>query len=64
MIYLVGIKVFTKLHLDNGVSFPGSTIVALITCLIVIIPLAELFHRLVQEPSKLLAHKFYDFITS
>jgi peptidoglycan/LPS O-acetylase OafA/YrhL len=38
--------------------------VTFITCLVVTIPLAELFHRLVETPSKLLAHKFYDFITS
>lgn len=62
MIYLVAIKVFQSMRPHN--SFPGSVLVALITSLIVIIPLAELFYRLVQQPSKLLAHKIYDFITS
>ncbi|KAI9734049.1 MAG: hypothetical protein M1818_006987 [Claussenomyces sp. TS43310] len=63
MIYLVGIKVFAKLHHEDGISFPGSTMVTLITCLAVVIPAAELFHRLVEVPSKVFAHKFYDFIT-
>lgn len=63
MIYLVGIKVFTQLR-HNHISFPGSVTVTLITCLVVIVPLAELFYRLVEQPSKLLAHKFYNFITS
>jgi peptidoglycan/LPS O-acetylase OafA/YrhL len=38
--------------------------VALITCLVVTIPAAEVFYRLVELPSKLLAHKFFDFITA
>lgn len=63
MMYLVGITVFTQLR-DQNNSFTGSVMVTFITCLVVTIPLAELFHRLVETPSKLLAHKFYDFITS
>lgn len=64
MIYLVGIKVFTQLHHFDKVSFAGSVMVTLITCLSVIIPSAEVFYRLVELPSKVWAHKFYDFITA
>jgi peptidoglycan/LPS O-acetylase OafA/YrhL len=64
LIYVVGIRVFAKLHHDDDVSFPGATAVTLITCLAVVVPAAELFHRLVEVPSKIFAHMFYDFITS
>ena len=64
MIYIVGIKVFSKLHHDNGISFPGSATVTLITCLAVVVPAAEVFHRVIEVPSKVFAHKFSDFITS
>ncbi|KAL1970097.1 hypothetical protein VTN77DRAFT_6502 [Rasamsonia byssochlamydoides] len=63
MIYIVGIRVFTQLRRE-GLSFAGSTVVTLITCLAVTIPAAEAFYRLVELPSKVLAHRFYDFITS
>lgn len=64
MMYIVGIRVFNSLYTNHHISFGGSNMVALITCLVVTIPLAELFYRLVELPSKHLAHKFYDFITA
>jgi len=63
MIYTVGIKTFSQLRSDH-VSFGGSCMVTLITCIAVIVPLAELFYQCVEIPSKVGAHKFYDFITS
>ncbi|RFU28629.1 hypothetical protein B7463_g7696, partial [Scytalidium lignicola] len=63
MIYLVGIKTFQHL-LANHISYSGSVMVALITSLAVIIPMVELFYRLVEQPSELFAHKFYNFLTS
>ncbi|KAH8809373.1 hypothetical protein F5884DRAFT_795457 [Xylogone sp. PMI_703] len=63
IVYLVGVKTFQRLR-ENHISYEGSVMVALITSLTVIIPTAELFYRLVEQPSKLLAHKFYNFITS
>lgn len=63
LIYLVGIKVFTRTHHFDGASFPGSTIATLISCLVVTIPMAELFYRVIEVPSKVVAHKFFDFIT-
>jgi peptidoglycan/LPS O-acetylase OafA/YrhL len=64
MIYVVGIRVFAQLHHVDGVDFPAATVVTLITCLAVVVPAAELFHRVVEVPSKIFAHKFYDFITN
>ncbi|KAJ9314231.1 hypothetical protein DTO271D3_5460 [Paecilomyces variotii] len=64
MMYIVGIRVFESLYTKHHISFGGSNMVALITCLVVTIPLAELFYRLVELPSKHLAHKFYEFITA
>jgi peptidoglycan/LPS O-acetylase OafA/YrhL len=63
MIYTVGIKTFSQLR-SHQVGFGGSCMVTLITCLAVIVPLAELFYRCVEIPSKVGAHKFYDFITA
>ena len=62
MIFLVGIKTFNGIRERN--SFPTSVVVSLIASLAVIIPSAELFYRLVQQPSKSAAHLFYDFITT
>jgi peptidoglycan/LPS O-acetylase OafA/YrhL len=64
LIYVVGIKVFSHLHQEDNISFPGSVMVTLITCLAVVVPAAEVFHRVVEVPSKICAHKFFDFITS
>ena len=64
MMYLVGIKLFTRLQDVNKISFSGSVIVTLITCLLVIVPLAELFHRAIVMPSKAFSHRAFDFITS
>ncbi|KAL5320386.1 hypothetical protein ACEPPN_011187 [Leptodophora sp. 'Broadleaf-Isolate-01'] len=64
IIYLLGIKLFIRLQDVSKASFSGSVIVTLMTCLIVIIPLAELFHRLVVMPSKAFSHICFDFITS
>lgn len=64
LIYIVGIRVFTKLHHDDGIDFRGSTMVTFITCLAVVVPAAEIFHRVVEVPSKVFAHTFYDFITN
>jgi hypothetical protein len=64
MIYIVGIRVFSKTHHDDGISFSGSAMVTLITCLAVVVPAAEVFYRAIEVPSKVFAHKFYDFITS
>jgi peptidoglycan/LPS O-acetylase OafA/YrhL len=63
MIYLVGIRLFSSMRTHHN-SFPGSVLVTLITCLVIIVPLAELFYRLVQQPSRQVAHRIYDFVTS
>jgi hypothetical protein len=64
LIYLVGIRVFFKLHHKDSISFLGSTVVTLITCISVVVPATEIYHRVLVVPSKAFAHKFYDLITS
>lgn len=64
MIYVVGIKVFAQLHRYDNIYFSGSTVAILITFLAVVVSTAEVFHRVIEVPSKILTHKFYDFITS
>lgn len=64
LIYLVGIRVFSKLHHEDSISFSGSTVVTLITCIAVVVPAAEIYHRVIVVLSKAVAHKFYDLITS
>ncbi|KAG4441808.1 hypothetical protein IFR05_002732 [Cadophora sp. M221] len=64
IIYLVGIKLFMRMQDVSKASFSGSVIVTLITCLIVIVPLTELFHRAVVMTSKAFSHICFDFITS
>lgn len=62
IIYTAGIKVFTQTRQYDGANFPSSTIAALVTCLVATIPAAELFYRLVELPSKVLAHRFFDVL--
>ncbi|TVY23352.1 hypothetical protein LHYA1_G008195 [Lachnellula hyalina] len=62
IIYTAGIKVFTQTRQHDGANFPSSTIAALVTCLVTTIPAAELFYRLVELPSKVLAHRFFDIL--
>jgi hypothetical protein len=64
LIYLVGIRVFSELHHEDSISFSGLTVVTLITCIAVVAPAAEIYHRVIVVPSKAFAHKFYDSITS
>ncbi|TVY83849.1 hypothetical protein LSUE1_G001624 [Lachnellula suecica] len=62
IVYLVGIKVFTQVRRNDHGSFPGATIATLVTCVAVTVPVAEVFYHLVELPSKLLAHRFFDFL--
>jgi peptidoglycan/LPS O-acetylase OafA/YrhL len=62
--YIVGIRVFESLRTNHGVSYGGSVMVTLITCIVITVPAAELFHRLIVVPSRYLSHNFYEFITS
>ena len=64
MIYVVGIRLFSVLHYKQHMSFPGTVLTTLIACLGVEVPAAEAFYWLVERPSKLLAHKSYEWITS
>ncbi|KAI9839457.1 MAG: hypothetical protein M1819_002082 [Sarea resinae] len=62
IIYTAGIKLFMHLNVEKHLSHPASNVVTLIVCLITTVVGAEVFHRLIDYPSQLLAHKFFDWI--
>ncbi|OJJ45247.1 hypothetical protein ASPZODRAFT_133878 [Penicilliopsis zonata CBS 506.65] len=64
MLYIAGIPLFSHLHFSQHVSFSGSCIATLLVSLLLVAVAGELFYRLVERPTKLLAHAFYDFITA
>ncbi|RMZ81377.1 hypothetical protein DV738_g2262, partial [Chaetothyriales sp. CBS 135597] len=57
MMYTVGIKTFTALRTTHNIRYSGSCMVTLITCLAVIVPMAEVFYRVVEIPSKIGEHR-------
>lgn len=59
----MGIRIFMLLRYTKNVSFPVTVLATLISGLIVIVPAAEAFYRLVERPSKLLAYWSYEWIT-
>jgi peptidoglycan/LPS O-acetylase OafA/YrhL len=61
--YTAGIKLFAYLRFDQNVASPGATIATLIVCLIAVIGSAEIFHRLVDQPSQKLAHLAFEWFT-
>lgn len=63
IVYTAGIKLFLLLHLDkHHLSFPAASTICLIVSLLILVPGAELFHRVVDYPSRLLAYKMFDWI--
>lgn len=62
ILYTIGIKIYTRLSQEDNISFP----VAVTTCLVVCIPVvaisAEIFYRLVDYPSQVLARVVFDWI--
>jgi hypothetical protein len=63
IIYTVGIKLFLALHVNtHRVSFPVAVMLAFVVCLGVTVPGAEIFHRVVDRPSKVLAHVLFDWV--
>ncbi|RDW66689.1 hypothetical protein BP5796_09438 [Coleophoma crateriformis] len=64
IIYLVGTLVFRKVRRDDNSTSSAAAIASLISCLAITVPAAEIFHRLIELPSKVFAHKLYDFVTA
>lgn len=51
VIYSAGIKLYLHLH-SKGASDAGATIACLIVSVLIVIPIAEVFYRLVEIPSQ------------
>ncbi|KAF8866738.1 hypothetical protein BDZ45DRAFT_639070 [Acephala macrosclerotiorum] len=61
IIYSVGIKLFLHLH-KNGVSETGATIACLLVCVLTVIPMAEVFYRLIEIPSQTFARVAFEWM--
>ncbi len=62
VIYTAGIKLFMHLSIERNMSVEGSRLVCLLVCVAIVAFGAELFHRLVDCPSKAFAHIVFDWI--
>lgn len=62
VIYTAGIKLFMHLSIEKKLSIEASRVVCLIVCVTSVILGAELFHRLVDTPSRKLAYLVFDWI--
>lgn len=62
VIYTAGIKLFMHLSIEKSLSVEAARVVCLIVCAIMVIVGAEMFHRLVDLPSRKLAFSVYDWI--
>ena len=63
MIYIVGIRLYKTVRFNRGVAQPGAAMVTLITMIPLVAIVAEIFYRLVEMPSKIFAHKAFEWIT-
>ncbi|OJD32422.1 uncharacterized protein BKCO1_3800041 [Diplodia corticola] len=63
VIYTAGIKLFLHLRIDKNWPEGASNIVCLAVCLVTVVPGAELFYRVVDYPSQVLARVAWDFMT-
>lgn len=62
VIYTAGIKLFMHLSIEKNLSVEAARVVCLFVCAIIVIIGAEVFHRLVDLPSKKLAFTVFDWI--
>jgi peptidoglycan/LPS O-acetylase OafA/YrhL len=61
-VYTAGIALFNHLHFAQNVAFEGAVAACLVVCLLTVIAGAEIFYRLVDQPSQKLAHASFDWI--
>ena len=62
MLYMAGIRLFMHLTVARHISTVGANITCLMVCAMATVVAAELFHRLVDYPSRVLAHMVFDWI--
>ena len=62
IIYTAGIKYYTYLSTQKGLSVEAARSVCLLVCVAAVVVGAEIFHHLVDKPSKLLARILFDWV--
>ncbi|TVY75922.1 hypothetical protein LSUE1_G005119 [Lachnellula suecica] len=62
--YTAGIKLWLHLTGTKHWAVASANVVCLLVCLVVTIPSAEIFHRLIDRPSQWLARRAYQWIKS
>ena len=62
IIYSAGIKMYTYLSTQKGLSVEAARSVCLLVCVAAVVVGAEIFHHLVAKPSKLLARTLFDWV--
>ncbi|KAF2810384.1 uncharacterized protein BDZ99DRAFT_416727 [Mytilinidion resinicola] len=62
IIYTAGIKMFAELHFAHSIAFSASTFLCLVVCIPLVALTTEVFYRLVDYPSTVLAHLVFDWI--
>lgn len=62
IIYTAGIKFYTYLSTQKGLSVEAARSVCLLVCVAAVVVGAEIFHHLVTKPSKLLARILFDWV--
>lgn len=62
IIYTAGIKLFLHLRVDKNWPEGGCNILCLAVCLFTVVPGAEIFYRVVDYPSQVLARVAWNFM--
>ncbi|KAI9679944.1 MAG: hypothetical protein M1817_004959 [Caeruleum heppii] len=62
IIYTAGIKLFSHLAIERNMSASSATALCLVTCIPTTALGAEIFYRLVDRPSQILAHVVFEWI--
>lgn len=63
IVYTAGIKLVLVLHVNqHHLSYPVASTIAALVCLFALVPSAEIFHRAVDHPSRMLAYWAFDWI--
>lgn len=60
--YTAGVKLFLHLHGTQRWAESSTVVTCLLVCLLIIIPVAEGFYRLIEIPSQLFAKSAFDWI--
>ena len=62
IMYTAGIKLFMYIRYVQGAAFPAAAIATLVTCIPLTAIIGEIFYRLFDWPSRVVAKWFFDWI--